>query len=120
LIASPVIFSLQITTISSEKLNLFKNELPSGSGFDSGTKFDFERSYKSALVFNTGYHCMNENGMYDGWIDFDIIIVPDFGLGFNIAFKGQSKNAAYKKYWNQISEYIAECFDYDFNKEINL
>ena len=38
--------------------DLAKEYLPSGSGFDSGTKFDFDRSKEERLVFSTAYHHM--------------------------------------------------------------
>ena len=37
---------------------------PSGSGFDAGTKFDWEKSTSEKLVFHFGYHHLNENGFY--------------------------------------------------------
>ena len=39
--------------------------LPSGGGFDSGTKLVFADD--SRIVFETEFHHMNDGGFYDGW-----------------------------------------------------
>ena len=46
---------------------IVRNHLPSGSGFDSGTLLDTDRSRPDRLVFTTGFHHMTE-GSYDGWL----------------------------------------------------
>jgi hypothetical protein len=48
-------------------LSLVKDNLPSGSGFDSGTKIDLDASHGERLVFFTDFHHMDESGFYDGW-----------------------------------------------------
>jgi hypothetical protein len=89
---------------------LVKNNLPSGSGFDSGTHFDFDKSKNNKLIFNTSYHFMDENGMYDGWENYKIEITPDLSLAFNIKIIGKNKN--------DIKDYILDCFCHDLGKEI--
>src|SRR5215467_7223342 len=44
-----------------------ENFMPSGSGFDRGTKFDFDSSHAERLVFDTNFHHMDEHGYYTGW-----------------------------------------------------
>src|SRR5215469_16388627 len=55
---------------------LCKQHLPSGSGFDSGTKFDLDASRADKLVFHTSFHHMNESGMYDGWTEHTVTVTP--------------------------------------------
>lgn len=57
---------------------LCKNYLPSGSGFDNGTHVDVKMCAADKLQLHAGYHRMDENGMYDGWLDLKIVIRPAF------------------------------------------
>jgi hypothetical protein len=82
--------------------DLTKIYLPSGSGFDSGTKFDWGRSTHNKLVFNTAFHHMDEHGGYDGWTEHDVIITADLAFGFNIKVTGKNRN--------DIKNYISDCF----------
>jgi len=62
--------------------------MPSGSGFDCGTKFDFEKSNPEKLVFNIGYHHMDENGFYDGWSELTVIVKPSLANDIDIEITG--------------------------------
>lgn len=46
--------------------------LPHGSGIDSDWVGEVLKNGK--LRFYNGYHCMNENGFYEGWQDFRVTI----------------------------------------------
>lgn len=82
---------------------LVKQYLPSGGGFDAGTKLDLIRSKAGKLVFNTSYHHMNDAGYYDGWTEHAVTIVPTFDDCINIAsITGRDRNS--------IKEYIADVF----------
>ena len=86
------------------------NCLPHGSGFDSGCKINRELTNINKLVIDTSYHCMNEMGSYDGWMDFQVIITPAFS-GIDIRFSGQTKNKReYDKYWLSSVDYFYDCF----------
>lgn len=76
-----------------------KNCLPSGSGFDKGTEFDFDNSNDNKLVFNTSFHHMNSNGLYCGWTDHTVTVTPCFG-GINVKVSGKN--------YRNIKDYIAE------------
>ena len=65
---------------------LVENYLPRGSGFDNGTKFNWEESNRNKLVFETAFHHMNDGGFYDGWSEHKVIITPDLLCGFNVTF----------------------------------
>ncbi len=75
--------------------------LPHGSGFDSGTKLDFDRSTPNRLVFLTAYHHMN-GGYYDGWTSHSVIVTPDLTSLFNLRVTGRNRN--------QTKDYIVETF----------
>jgi len=84
-------------------LDSMADELPSGSGFDSGTKIDLDESRPNRIVLYTSYHHMDEGGGYDGWTDHRIVITPDFVSDFDIRVGGRNRN--------DIKEYIADTFD---------
>ena len=91
---------------------MVKNYLPYGSGFDNGTKFNWDESKDNKLVFDTAFHHMNEGGYYDGWTEHKVIITPDLMNDFNVEITGNNRN--------QIKEYIHSCFsDFVFKKGDN-
>lgn len=82
-------------------LAIVKEHLPSGSGFDSGTNFDFDKSKPEKLVFNTHFHHMDTIGYYNGWTEHSVIVTPAFH-GFNLRVTGKNTN--------DIKEYIGYVF----------
>lgn len=66
--------------------------LPRGSGFDVGTKLDWDRSNKNRLVFTTEFHHMNDVGMYDGWTAHDVFVNPDLCFDFTLRVTGRNRN----------------------------
>jgi hypothetical protein len=78
-----------------------REHMPSGSGFDKGTEFDFDKSNDNRLVFNTSYHHMNGNGLYCGWTDHTVTVTPCFG-GIDVKVSGRN--------YRDIKPYIAETF----------
>lgn len=91
-------------------LDLVSDHLPSGSGFDAGTKLDFDASHAEKLVFATSYHHMNEHGYYDGWTEHTVTVTPSFIGGFNIRVSGRNRN--------DIKSYIGEVFANALNTEL--
>lgn len=79
------------------------NLLPSGAGIDNGTKIDRDRSSEAKLVLTCGYHHMNDAGMYDGWTEHTITILPSFS-GIDIRISGRNRN--------DIKDYLAETYDH--------
>ena len=94
-----------------EKLNKLVDQLPSGSGIDAGIELDFEKSNPNKLIFNFSFHFMDENGMYDGWIDYKLIVIPDLYNDFYLNITGRNRN--------QIKDYLYEIFDYALRQEID-
>lgn len=74
--------------------------LPSGSGFDAGTKLVFADD--SRIVFETEFHHMNDGGFYDGWTKHKVTIRASLSLGFITTVSGKNRN--------DIKCYIADVF----------
>ena len=71
---------------------IVNNYMPSGSGFDSGTKIDLDKSTGDKLVFTTSYHHMNDGGYYDGWTDHTVTVKPSLLHGFTLNISGRDRN----------------------------
>jgi hypothetical protein len=95
---------------------IVKNYLPYGSGIDSGVTFDFGNSTSNKLVFDSSYHCMNDNGYYDGWIDFRVILKPSLQFGFVMQIIGRFSDRHYK--YESVRDYMYEEFEYAFGEKI--
>ncbi len=83
--------------------------LPSGSGFNNGTKFNVDKSTMDKLVFDTSFHHMDQHGYYTKWTEHRITVTPSF-YGANIKVSGRNHN--------DIKEYIAECFDHVLSEPV--
>ena len=90
--------------------SLVSEHMPSGSGFDSGTKLDLDASHADKLVFTTSFHHMDEMGGYDGWTEHTVVVTPSFVGGFNMRISGRNRN--------DIKEYIGTEFHYALNQEV--
>jgi hypothetical protein len=67
-------------------------DLPSGSGIDNGTKIDMYLSKPEKLVFDVGFHHMDDNGSYDGWTEHKVIVTPSLAWGFEVRITGKDRN----------------------------
>lgn len=92
---------------------IVEKHLPHGCGFDSGIKFSFDKSKEDRLVFSGAYHVMNEVGYYDGWIDFEIVVMPS--LAFEIELKAKGRFG--KNQW--LGEYIENTFFDRLQEEVD-
>lgn len=89
---------------------LADNYLPSGSGFDSGTKISWDKSTGSKLVLETSYHHMNENGYYDGWTDHTVTVTGSLTSGFDMKIGGRDRNG--------FKDYAYDVFSEALNTEV--
>lgn len=85
-----------------EAEEIVSDHLPSGSGFNAGTRLLIEESHGEKLTFQADFHHLNAGGYYDGWTQHKVIVTPSLRFGFDIRVTGRDKNA--------IKEYIAETF----------
>lgn len=90
---------------------LTENFMPSGSGIDCGTKFNWEESNPQRLVFNFSFHHMNEGGMYDGWTEHKLVVKADLTSNFDLKITGRNRN--------QIKEYLYEVYDSALTEQIS-
>src|ERR1017187_4876738 len=63
-------------SVVEDQINKLLSDLPSGSGIDNEITFDLEKSTKQKFVFTFGFHFMDDNGYYDGWENYRLIIIP--------------------------------------------
>ncbi len=89
---------------------LTESFMPSGSGIDSGTKFNWDESTDEKLVFNTSYHHMNEDGYYDGWTEHKVIVTPSLSAGYDLKITGRDRN--------DIKDYLSEVYTSALDEEI--
>ena len=83
--------------------NFIDNFLPSGAGWDCGTKIDLGSSTGEKIVFYGEYHHMDDDGYYDGWTDHRIAVRPSLVFGISLAISGRNRN--------EIKDYLHEQFD---------
>lgn len=103
------VLNLEWEAIWKDRLTVIARErLPSGSGFDAGTKIDHDLCNERQLAFETSFHHMNDAGMYDGWTEHSVMVRPLF-MGFEIKVSGRNRNG--------IKEYIAEMLHDCLTKE---
>lgn len=94
-----------------EKLEELAQEyMPSGSGFDAGTKFYIYISSPNHLIFHTSFHHMDEHGFYTGWTKHQVYVKPSLAYGFDLEVIGENLN--------DIHEYIHEVFAECLRKEV--
>jgi hypothetical protein len=97
-----------------EILKLVKRYMPSGSGFDCGTKIFLSQEAPATdrLVFETSFHHMNENGFYDGWTEHTVTVHPSLAFKIEIKISGRNRN--------EIKDLIHESFDCALRTEIEI
>lgn len=82
-----------------ETIKRLLNELPHGSGIDWDWTIDHWKCSSKKLFLSNSYHVRNENGYYDGWIDFTVKVEPDLIFGINLTITGNfGKNQDIKDY----------------------
>lgn len=91
--------------------SLAADHLPSGSGFDAGSRFIAEESRPDRLIFATSFHHMNDSGFYDGWTEHRVIVTPEFA-GFGLKVTGRDKRG--------IKDYIAESFHQALSESVPM
>lgn len=81
------------------------NYLPHGSGVDSDWHIEDKGSYYRA---DCSYHCMDEMGYYDGWVDFYLTIPKKKPTDFKIHFSGDQYRV--RKY--SLRDYLSDTIGY--------
>ena len=95
--------------------------LPHGSGIDGTwlSHIEYKKvsrfSYRmNKLVCENSIHCMDENGYYDGWIDFSVIIPINGNCLHTDKMEIVAHNWSYhvKKYWPNYVDYVYDTVYY--------
>ncbi len=94
-----------------ERLDSYDKLLPSGAGFDAGSRIDRDRSDDTKFVIETSFHHMDEHGGYDGWTEHRISVKPNLLHDIVLTIDGRDRN--------DIKDYMAETFDYTLREEID-
>lgn len=97
-------------SITRDQLEILCELLPSGSGFDCGTTFDFLKSLPTKLLFTFEYHHLNDNGYYDRWTKHIVKVVPTFG-SFELSISGPDYNQS-KEYFYQVFNDLFSCSEF--------
>ena len=96
--------------------DLVKNYLPSGSGFDGDISID-EKSTDKKIILHVEYHHMNDNGFYDGWSTFKVIITASMAYNYSMQVKGES---VVRKYFYHVGfdDFVISVFRDCLDKEM--
>lgn len=82
---------------------LVKHYLPSGSGWDLGTRMPIDDCNGEKLLFIGSFHHMNDAGMYDRWTDHVITVRGSLLSGMDLKISGRNRN--------DIKDYLHEMFE---------
>jgi|SRR5579859_1715082 len=96
--------------------HLVDNFLPHGSGYDSGTKIDLDRSHGEKLVFITSFHHMNDSGYYCGWTEHTVTVTPSFS-GINMRISGRNRNDIKDMMYQDFDYQLRQTVEWDKEKE---
>lgn len=75
-------------------LEKLMQQMPSGSGIDSGTKLLLAESSENKLVFLVEYHHVNSNGYYCGWSSRNIVITASLTSDFDMDMVDEDSSGA--------------------------
>ena len=92
-----------------DDINKMIDSLPHGSGIDGKTEIDLDKSTGEKIIITSEFHCMNDGGYYDGWINFKLVLTGSLRFGFNLAITGN-----FGKY-QDIKDYLHETFSFAFD-----
>jgi hypothetical protein len=99
-----IIETRHLTVEREALLSMIEQELSHGSGIDC--EWQIKMTSPSRVMASNSYHCMDENGMYDGYADFSI----RFDLGdkesFRLMFHGRQSQYKAEKY--ALREYLED------------
>jgi len=95
--------------------NVIENHFPSGSGFDAGCTINLDNPKSTKLIIDIPFHCMNEDGYYDGWLYPSLIITPSLTYDYDVRINWRSYNGKYKFLLN---EYFLDTFSFLLDQEI--
>lgn len=94
-------------------LHAIGNALPHGSGIDCDWVLKF--TSPSRVRASNSYHCMDQYGGYDGWIDFSVLFDIHDRNYFRIMVHGNASRWKAEKY--SILDYLYEDIEWHLQKQ---
>jgi hypothetical protein len=97
-------------------LHYLGDVLPHGSGID--TDWLIKMTTPTRIRCSASFHCMDEMGGYDGYVEFTVLIdIHDIDY-FNLMFHGNQSQYKAKKYdlRDYLTDTICECLIYAFGE----
>jgi len=91
------------------------NYLPSGSGISEIEEINIATHEK--ITFKSSYHLMDQNGMYDGHLEYKVVVKPSLVYGITINVIGQFSQRHDK--YSYLKDYLIEMYDSYLQKEID-
>jgi len=98
-----------------DRLDELLYKLPMGSGIDAGSTIAFEECKPDKIVFNSAFHVMDNQGFYDGWIEFKVIVRPSF-MGFDLEIKPLQRKTYFNDY---LRDYVFDVFCDALDSEVS-
>ncbi len=90
-------------------VDIERNLLPSGGGFDAGCKILMDESTENRIVIQADFHAMDDHGYYCGWKEYRVVVKPHLAYGMALRVDGRN--------FNMLKEYIADTFYDVLNEE---
>lgn len=91
-------------------LRYFESEyLPSGSGFDNGSKIDLQKSTPEKIVILSDYHKMSDAGYYCGWQAVKVVVKPSLLYGFTLSITGGNR---------KFKDYVSDAFEHALKRTV--
>lgn len=87
-----------------EALDQMLDELPHGSGIDGQYSIVPEECNAEKIAFYCQYHAMNQDGYYDGWIDYKVTVKASLAHGYTLAISGNFGR------YQDIKEYLYDVY----------
>jgi len=94
----------------SETINMLVSHLPSGVGWNEGTKIALDASHANKIVLYGSYHHMDEFGYYDGWTEHTITVKGSLKSDIDLRISGSNRN--------DIKDHLFESFDYALRQDV--
>lgn len=101
---------------------VIRNTAPHGSGINYGYNSirveHYSKDNENKIIFENAYHCMDDNGYYDGIIPFRVVIGAD--LTPAIHFVGLTSAGKYRVNKYDLRPYLEDIYAYWIDENENM
>ncbi|TAL62116.1 MAG: hypothetical protein EPN88_13945 [Bacteroidetes bacterium] len=88
----------------------YLNKLSHGSGIDG--RYRTELKNDKVIIYQE-FHVMNDNGFYEGWINYSVTISSSLEMDFELLIKGN-----FGRKYQDIKEYLHEIYYEDLDQDV--